>query len=516
MSLTFSVPSFEDISSNAAVKRTDSVNVNGQTVSVWHSSAGSDVRGVVSVDENTYGFFPMTQEIVVYEDERKSDSVSAVDQLLGENPDLTSINVYEAQEAACLLRVFYAAGQWFVSTNQKLDASKSSWTAKKSFREQFQDSLNWLYHHSRQDSSETCPDGDYTAHVEFWRNAPDLSTPTEIEEWFLNTLDTEKSYAFLVQPTVENKNFFVTPPSENPLVKNVGVFVNNGTTLLYNEQVLGVPKPTLVQHPTEPTDDDFDLLTWLFDKTHKGGISRQGLMVFTGNAHFKLINHEYHYKSGLRENNTVLFQYVVYNMNLSLVPDKDYESYCQRFEDFKSLYSGTWNEDFEAINDALTDVTLAIARAYFRRNRPKPRDDSEEIPRDMRRLHQPEYKLLMDIHEAWKSTEDPETHRKRYRVFRFPNPNFQQRGKPRHNPFVHDPETNMEYNMDAVWRSLYHQDPYSVYKMVMRRLRFGENWTVYQPDSPQNRRNRQRTTKPRPRQSFGRRRLVTRSTGNTE
>jgi len=522
MSLSMSVPSFEDITAAAQsglVTRTDSQG----DLAVWHYNTDRDdlpdsvlaIRGLVTEGETCRGFFPMTREIVVFEDERKDQAVSTVDELLGESPDLQGITVYESLEAACLLRVFYAADQWFVSTNQKLDASKSSWTCPKNFRQQFQESLLWLYQHCRAHdlrSSDECPSSlARSEHAEFWKSAPEFSTAHEVEAWFLSTLDTSKGYAFLVRPTTENKNFFVSPPSETPSVYNVGVF--SGDLLLYNEPVMGIPKPQVVQHPTESSDEDFDLLTWLFNKTSKGGISRQGLMVFTPTTHFKLVSHQYHYKSGLRENNTVEFQYIVYNMNLSLVSDDEYENYKRRCDEFQELYGPVWQGEFDKINDALTDVTWAIAKAYFRRNRPRDRNADESQPqqdnRDMRKLYQPEFKLLMHIHQEWRATEDPETRRKRYRVFRFHNPDQQQRGRRRVNPFQFDPETGMEYNMDAIWNGLYQQDPRNVYQMVRRRLRFGDKWTIYQPENSQNNR---RPSNRKQRQSFGRRRMVSRST----
>lgn len=520
MSLSFNIPSYEQVSTNDAIKCNSTV-VNGETVAVWHyderrpdvSDETKLVRGMVSVGQTMRGFFPMTREIVVYETgSSMQDSVDEVTTLLGGRTpeDLSAITVYEAEEAACLLRVFNAVGEWFVSTNRNLDASTSRWVAPKNFREQFQDSLWWLYTHSRShaDDSVTCPvnyHADCSAeHAEFWNAAPECSTPQEVEEYFFSTLDPEKGYTFLVRPTMENKNFFVTPPPNVPLVRNVGVFTDNGGSLLYNETVLGVPKPARVEHPTE---SDLDFLSWLFTTTQQGGVSRQGLMVFTGDTHFKLVSHEYHYKSNLRENNTVLFQYIVYNMNVVSEPKSDEDNYYrQRWADFQELYNPVWSGDFDKIDDAFTKVSQELARAYYRRNRPRdnncktcedPKMKCTEHSRDMRRMYQEEFKVVMTIHELWMNSGETSRNGRKRSVFRFPNRD--RRGNARSN-YQFDSETGMEYYMNDVRKAIYLQDPRNVYKMIMRYINKGDNWTVYQPVSSggfQNRRGFGQRNRPR-------------------
>lgn len=522
MSLSLSVPSYDDISGNDAIKRTDFTTVNGEEIAAWHydntrndlPESALEVRGVVSVGTSTRGFFPLTREITVFEDpDRKQESVSAVRSLLGDSPDLTAITVYEAYEAACLLRVFNAAGEWFVSTNQKLDASKSRWTATKNFREQFQDALMWVYTHSRSqaDNPSACPVADCEPLAEFWSSAPEFSSAESVEEWFFSTLDESKGYTFLVRPTVENKNFFVSPPSNTPMLYNVGVFSENGTVLSHSETVPGIPKPNAVGIPAKTTNPDFDILEYLFEQTTSSGISRQGLMVFTADTHFKLVSQEYHYKSNLRENNTIPYQYIVYNMKLQTVPEEEYESYNNRWLDFRDLYEEVWYDDFRRIDSALEDVIWAIGKAYYARHKPRNRDlpnNHQENQRNMQRLHKPEFMLITKLHNDWIASEDPETGRKGYSIFRRHNPNKQSRRRGRYNDvYEYDPDTGMEYHMEALWNAMYQQDPHSVYQMVYRRINYGENWTVYQPENTTTR-DRQRDAKTQ-RQSFGgRRRMV--------
>ena len=522
MSLTFTVPSYQFVSTDANVERTDQTQVGDKQVCVWHyKNTNQDlpsevmaVRGVVSVDENTRGFFPMTKELTVFEDgEEKRNVVQAIDGLL-ENTTPADVTVYEAYEAACLLRVFNVDGTWFVSSNHKLDSSKSQWNAPRNFREQFRDALQWVYTHSRSHSEGSCPTGDNAAYAEFWQNAPELATPEAVETYFLESLDSEKGYTFLVSPTVDNRNFLVSPPKATPMLYNVGVFADSGRTLLYNETTPGVPKPARLELNLNTTD----LTAHLCELTSSGGISRQGVMVFTPTTHFKLVSHEYHYKSGLRENNTILYQYVVYNMNLQTIPAEDVRAYSRRFDDFLELYRPVWGSEFAKVDDALGDVSWELARAYYRRNRPRQRDDAgEQGPdtRDRRQLCMPEFKVVSSMHQRWIAGIDPESGRKTFRVFRHINPS-NGRGRSRH--FAQDPEGGeIEYNMDFVWDCIYNQEHRDVYKMAMRRIRYGDQWSVYQKTDSRRRGGNNGNNREPARRSFGRnRRMVSKSGPQTE
>lgn len=130
--------------------------------------------------------------------------------------DFSNISVFDAYEGT-LLRAFYFGGKWFLSTHRKLDAFRSKWTSRDSFGELFTRALS---NHDINDFM-----------------FPDLEG--DILERFLNSLDKNKQYMFLLRSTFENR-IVSDPPSSPPYIYHVGTFVEG--KLSFDEQV-GLPHP---------------------------------------------------------------------------------------------------------------------------------------------------------------------------------------------------------------------------------------------------------------------------------
>ena len=167
-----------------------------------------------------------------------------------ENPnligDITKCDIYESEEG-CLLRVFYFNDKWYICTHRKLDAFKSKWSSKDSFGEIFKNAIN------------------------------DIKPYEE----FLDTLNKDYKYLFLVRNNYENR--IVCQAPEKPTVFHVGTYDSENNFKMTEE--VGIPYPKKCNF-----QDIEDMLVFIENE----GFNRiQGVIVFSPNKVFKILNKEY-------------------------------------------------------------------------------------------------------------------------------------------------------------------------------------------------------------------------------
>jgi hypothetical protein len=175
-------------------------------------------RGIVfSGDKLILRGFPYTYEYT------EKDNKEQIDALLNNN----ICSMYDSFEGS-LLRMFYYKNRWYLSTNRKLDASRSKWSSKTSFGEFFNKALLYEFH-----ASQT------------FRNALGCTETTEnvdfeyVMDKFLNILDQEKQYMFLLLNNHENR---IVCQYDHPKFLHVGTFIGELLSLNYENIGLDYPK----------------------------------------------------------------------------------------------------------------------------------------------------------------------------------------------------------------------------------------------------------------------------------
>lgn len=148
-------------------------------------------------------------------------------------PDTTKYKIFESQEG-CLIRIFHHNEKWYITTHKKLNAYKSSWSSKQSFGEIFELAL-----HSYYNNNKTFQD----------RVGSELSSPREVVDKFVGTLDKSRSYMFLVRNTAENR-IVCHPPADYTLYYT-GSFLLDGTDFKF----IDVDIPTPVEHRFDSVDE---------------------------------------------------------------------------------------------------------------------------------------------------------------------------------------------------------------------------------------------------------------------
>lgn len=204
-----------------------------------------------------------------------------------------SSKFYRAHEGT-LLRIFYHSDRWYLTTHRKLNAFKSYWGTRKSFGDLFVEGLREL--------GLTLPD-------------------------FLDSLDKERQYVFLIHATKENR--IVDVPSDSvQRLTHIGTFFSNGE-MAPMESTLKVPTQTEISGLNSYDDVDQYVLD-----------NQVNVVIFLPNQkQIKLCHPDYLYKFNLRGNeSSVMFRY----LQLRNSGQKDdfvalYPEYAQKIAQYEEI-----------------------------------------------------------------------------------------------------------------------------------------------------------------------------------
>lgn len=269
----------------------------------------------------------------------------------GEIDVSTTTRFFEAHEGT-MLRVFYTADKWYVSTQKKLDASRSRWGSKETFGEKFERAL-----------------GAYVSRSEAQTNLDCL----------LKTLDPLKQYIFLLRTEADNRIVCMSAPGEHT-VYHIATLTASGKETYCDvmdlDDNIGLPKPK--EHSFSSIDTAFDFVE------DSGYDTIQGLMVMANSTdatdlrHVKLINSRYDYYQKVRCNSaSIKFRYLEARNDTEMVEDLIY------------LYP-EYEMEFIKYERALRDVATLIFRAYKTRY----------IYKEHIVVGQDEYRIMKECH-AW-------------------------------------------------------------------------------------------------------------------
>ena len=291
-------------------------------------------RGVVfQGDKNLFQTYPYTREATEEEldDETRNKFTIA------------KCRVFEAHEGT-LLRVFSHGDYWYVSTHRKLDAYRSKWASRQSFGAQFSDAV--MHEYSHNDAFKTRLDAvEETAVQEV--NVYTTFKDQEINDYvkrFFASLDTQKCYCFLVRNTQENR--IVCQAPSRPTMYHVGSFEKESGQFDLENSV-DVPCP--VEHKFE---------SWDKLQSHTSDANEekiQGVIVFDGVRHIKVLNARYAYLFSVRGNEpSVKFRYLQIRMDR------------KQTDDLYSLYPRQ-TDNFEAYENILYQIAKSVYDAYVSR-----------------------------------------------------------------------------------------------------------------------------------------------------
>jgi len=238
---------------------------------------------------------------------------------------------YDSYEGS-LIRMFYFADKWYLSTNRKLDAFRSKWASKESFGSFFKKALEYEFENNERLKS----------NVDFTPGKDDAI------ERFQSVLDTNKQYMFLLLNNNENR--IVCSAPENPTIFHVGTFVD--FELKMNEDVY-IPYPK--KHNFKDIDELFDYVNSIDYKY------LQGIIAFTpGNYQYKIFNQEYHDLYKARGNEpSIKFRYLQVRMNKKYneILHYLYPEYKKSFTDYENY-----------IYDIARDITKSYVERFIKKN----------------------------------------------------------------------------------------------------------------------------------------------------
>lgn len=276
----------------------------------------------------TFGYTP---EFNVTTDE---DKIRAT---IGENLEI--YRCFNSHEGS-LLRVFHEGSKWYVSTHRKLDAYRSKWASRESFGEIFQNAMaaEFSENDSLQNRISSCEVIEKDSSTE----STDESTDDLLAKFF-STLDVTKCYCFLVRNTSENR--IVCQPPERPTMYHVGTFDKDG--------VFDLDTDVDVPHPEEVKMESVDSLLEYAKSLNED--EYQGVILFNGSNHIKLITGEYSKLFSVRGNEpSIKYRYLQVRMN-SKETDMLYQLYPR------------YTEAFEDYENKLYAIARGIYEAYVQR-----------------------------------------------------------------------------------------------------------------------------------------------------
>lgn len=274
-------------------------------------------RGVVFNGEHiVLRGFPYTEEYTT-----ESSSFNIIKNIMKESWD--SYRFFESREGA-LLRVFYWQSKWYVSTHRKLDAFRSKWASKESFGQMFNDALESLVESN---------DENFINHL----NKSSLKSEETITNRYLDTLDKNYQYMFLVMNNYDNRIVCVAP--DKATVYHVGTIPlsNTNPPSPQNECILnhdiGIP------FSNELYFSDINVMKTYIDELNYENY--QGVIIFDTkrNKQYKIFNQDYFDLFNIRGNEpSVKYRYLQIRQDKDMV-DKLYylyPKYADAFDDYEN------------------------------------------------------------------------------------------------------------------------------------------------------------------------------------
>ena len=227
--------------------------------------------------------------------------------------------VFESHEGF-LVRVFYLNEKWYLSTNRKLDASKSRWSSNVSYGETFEKSI----------------ESEYARNTQFKNRIDSVSSEENdtVLTKFLQTLDKNLCYVFLTLNTEDNR--IVCDAPKTPTVYHVGVFKQGSHSVDISVSV-DIPYPKQV-----------DVREKLLEFVSQMNIhAHQGVIVYQPDgSQFKIYHPNYKFYYDIRGNEaSIRFRYLQLRMN------------TEQRRALEELYPGS-----HAVIDACENTIYLIAR----------------------------------------------------------------------------------------------------------------------------------------------------------
>lgn len=317
-------------------------------------------RGVITANDKvlcqTYG----------YTHEYTTDNVDAIKNSMDFDSNFVAQDAHEGS----LLRAFCVNDTWYITTHRKLDAFRSKWASRQSFGAQFVESLVSTYENdeSFKKKLDSISDEDATnVRVFTLRSSEHDKNPVLLK--FLHTLDKTKCYCFLVRNTSENRIVCQSP--EKPMLYHSGTFAMETSEFLGLGSDLGVPVPQT--HSFTSWDE---VCKYVDEETNYENL--QGLIVFNGRDHIKVLNSDYKRYFDARGNEpSIRYRYLQVRLDTKQT-DMLYELYPR------------YTDHFESYENTLYGFAKTIYDAYVKRF----------IKRQFVTLPKEEYTIMRACH-AW-------------------------------------------------------------------------------------------------------------------
>lgn len=305
--------------------------------------------------KNSRGLVYLNDELVVKAFSYSSKYTTDEDEKIGDTLQRYTIEecrVFKSYEGS-LIRVFYNQDKWYISTHRKLDAFKSKWSSNTSYGEIF----------------ESCLVSEFELNQEFHeriQNSTKESTDSLLNR-FLDTLDKTLCYTFLIQ-NIESNRIVCNAP-ESPRLFHVGTFSRDSNWENDTSISVGIPYPEQLHF-----DSIDDLLECVDSMDYK---LNQGVIVFTPNEYFKIMNTDYNYYYTLRGNESNLkFRYLQVRMDSE-------KRYGLLFLYPKLVF------DANIMEDVLYQIARCLKNTYIQRY----------IHKDMSTLNTDKYQIIKQCHQ---------------------------------------------------------------------------------------------------------------------
>jgi len=275
-----------------------------------------------------------------YTHEYTSDNIEVLKKLC---PDFSKLIIHDAHEGS-LLRVFNINNTWYVTTHRKLDAFRSKWASRQSFGEQFVNGVVSEYENNPEFKKRV--DSGDNKDVKIFTLKKSEHVTNEIVTKFFSTLDKDKCYCFLVRNTIDNRIVCNSPP--RPILYHSGTFKQNDSDYFSLDEDIGIPYPKA--HSFDTWDTLVDFVDHNISKDNL-----QGLIIFDGKNHLKVLNKDYKYFFNVRGNEpSVKYRYLQVRMEKTATDDL-YELY-PRFTD-----------QFEMYENILYQIAKSVYESYVER-----------------------------------------------------------------------------------------------------------------------------------------------------
>ena len=343
--------SIEAIRQIDRIEKVDSDATSGLEMFCYKEGTDTDsastvrqTRGVVFDGDNvvmkTFGHTPEFNEF----------DAASIALSLGEHT-IPDCMIFESREGA-LIRVFSHKSKWYVATHRKLDAFRSKWSSRESFGSIFERAL--IHHYSI--------DKEFASMV----GEAGASDPTLILKLFLDKLDPEYTYTFLISNTEENR--IVCEAPQYPVAYYAGSFSPSGNAYtMFDEIPLPRPQRLFFANAAE-----------LCEHVKKSNPRLvQGVLIVSPRLEtFKVTSSEYQYLYQLRGNcPSIKFRYLQLRNSGSLLTN------------FMNLYP-LFRGDFAQYETVLQDIARNIHSSYIARF----------VKKQFVKVSPDEYRVIRDCH----------------------------------------------------------------------------------------------------------------------